>query len=72
MEKHRNDLKDHMVNREEMAPGVLVCPGTWRLRTSQGWALGDVREGPAPARTHEAIVMISGWRIRRLAGVNWY
>ena len=55
-----------------MDPGVLVGPGTWRLRTSLGWALGDVREGPAPARTHEAIVMISGWRIRRLAGVNWY
>ena len=71
MEKHRNDLKDHMVNREEMAPGVLVCPGTWRLRTSQGWVLANIIEGPAPARTHVAIAMNSGWRIRRLARVNW-
>lgn len=63
MEMHRNDLRDHMASREEMAPGVLVCRGTWRLRTSQGWALADVTEGPAPARTH-------GRRIRRLAGVN--
>ena len=71
MEMHRNDLRDHMVSREEMAPGVLVCCGTWRLRTSQGWALADVIEGPAPARTHLAIVMTSGWRKRMLAGVNW-
>ena len=60
-----------MVRREEMAPGVLVCPGTWRLRTRQGWALHDVAEGPAPARTHVAIVMTSGQRIKKLAGVNW-
>ena len=25
-----------------MAPGGLVCPGTWRLRTRKGWALSDV------------------------------
>ena len=31
-----------------MAPGALVCTGTWRLRTRQAWALGDVTEGPAP------------------------
>ena len=71
MEMHRNDLRDHMVSREQMAPGVLVCPGTRRLRTSQGWALADVTEGPAPAGTHVAIVMTSGQRLRRLAGVNW-
>ena len=41
------------------------------VRTSQGWALADVIEGPAPARTHLAIVMTSGWRKRMLAGVNW-
>ena len=35
--------------REEMAPGVLVCPGTWRVRTKQGWALGNVR-GPHPSQ----------------------
>ena len=54
-----------------MAPGMLVCTGTWRLRTSQGWALAEVREDPAPARTLVAIVMTSGLRIRWLAGVNW-
>ena len=69
--KHRNDLRDHMVSWEEMAPGMLVCPGTWRLRTSQGWALADFIEGLAPGRTHVAIVMTSGLRIRSLAGVNW-
>ena len=72
MVKHRNDLRDHMVNREEMAPGVLICPGTWRLRTSQGWALADVIEGPALARTRVAIVMTSGQRIRRLARASWW
>ena len=71
MEKHRDDFRDHMVSREQMAPGVLVCPGTRRLRTSQGWALADVTEGPTPAGTHVAIVMTSGQRLRRLAGVNW-
>ena len=54
-----------------MAPGVLDCPGTQRLRTSQGWVLANIIEGPAPARTHVAIAMNSGWRIRRLARVNW-
>jgi len=29
-----------------MAPGALVCPGTWRLRTRKGWALGDVIKRP--------------------------
>ena len=29
-----------------MAPGVLVCPGTWKLRTRKGWALGNVIKGP--------------------------
>ena len=72
MDKHRNHLRDHMMCQEEMAPGVLVCPGTWRVRTKQGWALGNVIEGPTPARTHMAIVMTSGQRIRRLAGVNLY
>ena len=71
MEMHRNDFRDHIVSREEMAPGVLVCPGTWRLRASQGWDLADVIEGPTPARTHMAIVMTSGQMIRRLTGVNW-
>ena len=71
MEKHRNHLTDHMVSREEMAPGVLVCPGTWRLRTSQGWAHGDVTVGSVPAGTHVVIVMTSGQRVRRLVGVNW-
>ena len=71
MDKHRNHLRDHMMCQEEMAPGVLVCPGTWRVRTKQGWALGNVIEGPTPARTHMAIVMTSGQRIRRLTGVNW-
>ena len=71
MEMHRNDLRDHMVSREEMAPSVLVCPSTWRLRTSQGWALGDAKVGPTPARTHVAIVMTSGQRIRKFEGVNW-
>ena len=71
MEKHRNDFRDHILSREEMSPGVLVCPGPWRLRTSQGWALAEVREDPAPARTLVAIVMTSGLRIRWLAGVNW-
>ena len=71
MEMHRNDLRDHMVSREQMAPSALVCPGTRRLRTSQGWALADVTEGPAPAGTHVATVMTSGQRLRRLAGVNW-
>ena len=70
MENYRKDLRNHMESREEMAPGVLVCPGTWRLRTSQGWTLSDVTEGPAPAITHVAIEVTSGWRIRRLAGVN--
>ena len=70
MVKHRNDLRDHMVSQEEMAPGVLDCPGTWILRTSQGWVLTNIIEGPAPARTHVAIEVTSGWRIRRLAGVN--
>ena len=54
-----------------MAPGVLVCLGPSRLRTSQGWALADVIEGPALARTRVAIVMTSGQSIRRLVGVNW-
>ena len=72
MKKHRIHLTDHTVSWEEMAPGALVCPGTWRLRTSQGWALADVIEGPIPARIHVAIVMTSGQRIRRLAGVNLY
>ena len=72
MEMHRNHLRDHMTRRKEMVPGVLVCLGPWRLRTSQGWALADVIEGPVPARTHVAIVMTSGQRIRRLAGVNLY
>ena len=71
MDKHKNDLRDHIVSREEMAPSVLVCPSTWRLRTSQGWALADVIEGPALARTRVAIVMTSGQSIRRLVGVNW-
>ena len=68
MKKHRNHLKDHTVSWEEMAPGALVCPGSWRLRTSQGWALGEVTVGPTPARTHVAIVMTSGKRVRRLSG----
>ena len=71
MYKNRNHFSKHMVNREEMASGVLVCPCTWRLRTSPGWALGDVTEGPTMARTHVAIVMTSGQRIRRLVGINW-
>ena len=71
MEMHRNDLRDHMVSREQMAPSALVCPGTRRLRTSQGWALADVTEGPTPAGTQVAIVMTSGQRLRRLARVNW-
>ena len=62
MEKHRNHLTDHMVSREGTAPGVLACCGTWRLRASQGWALGDVTMRPPPARTHVAIVMTSGQR----------
>ena len=72
MEMHRNNLRDHMTRSKEMAPGVLVCLGPSRLRTSQGWALADVIEGPVPARIHVAIVMTSGQRIRRLAGVNLY
>ena len=71
MDKHKNDLRDHIVSREEMAPSVLVCPSTWRLRTSQGWALCDVTEGQTPARTRVATVMTLGQRIRRLPGVNW-
>ena len=71
MEKHRNHLTDHMVSREGTAPGVLVCHGTWRLRTSQGLALGDVTMGPTQARTHVVIVMTSGQKVRRLVGVNW-
>ena len=70
MKKHRNHLKDHMVSWEEMAPGALVCPGSWKLRTSQGWALGKVMVGPTPARTHVAIVMTSGKRVRRLSGAT--
>ena len=50
MDKHRNHLRDHMVSREEKAPGALVCPGTWRLRTSLGWALADVTRGPRPSQ----------------------
>ena len=71
MDKHKNDLRDHIVSREEMAPSVLIFPSTWRLRTSQGWALHDVTEGQTPARTHVATVMTLGQRIRRLPGVNW-
>ena len=60
-----------MVSREEVTPSVLVCPGTWKLRTRQGWDARNVIEGPASARTHLAIVMTSGQKIRRLVGVNW-
>ena len=50
---------------------MLVCPCAWRLRTSPGWAVGDVTEGPTVARTHVAIGMTSGQRIRRLVEVKW-
>ena len=50
---------------------MLVCPCAWRLRTSPGWAVGDVTEGPTVARTHVAIGMTSGQRIRRLVGFMW-
>ena len=71
MKKHRSHLRDHMVSQEKLAPGAMVCPGTWRLRTSQGWALGNVTEGCAPARTHVAMVMTPGQRIRKFVGVIW-
>ena len=70
IDQKKNHITDRMVSGE-VAPGALVCPGIWRLRTRQGGALGDITEGPALARTPLAIVMTSGQRTRRLAGVNW-
>ena len=70
IDQKKNHITDRMVSGE-VVPGALVCPGIWRLRTRQGGALGDITEGPALARTPLAIVMTSGQRTRRLAGVNW-
>ena len=57
------------LSREEMALSVLVCTGTWRLRTRQGWARDFIR-GSAQVRTHVVIVMTYGQRIRRFSGLN--
>ena len=65
---HRGPYPGAPLSQEEMAPGALVCSGPWRLRTRQGWALGDVVKSSTPARLHVPIVMIYGQRIRRFSG----
>ena len=73
--RHRNKrhpwIRTGTISANTWWTKMLLCPCTWRLRTRPGWALGDVTEGPTVARTHVAIGMTSGQRIRRLVEVKW-